>query len=196
MTLEPLNNESISALIRRIDGGDSSALMTLYDGTSPLVFGLVLKIVGEIPSAEETLLDVYTHVWKQSASRDQGVSPLQWLLIIARDNALARLDWSKRDKSKREAVRPASDSLLTVAPEQQKLARSRLASIAFTEREVVEWAYYSGLSCTEIAAQIGKPLGAVKTHIRMGLSKLTESFSQSSGRDINAGMATGGQIEA
>jgi RNA polymerase sigma-70 factor, ECF subfamily len=205
MTLEPrtnaageitLGNEKMVSLIRRIAGGDSSALLIFYDGTSPLVFGLIMGILGDRTAAEETLLNVYTQVWKQAVSPDPGISPLEWLTALARNSAVARLHWSKRDQRKRETSRSGADSIPTVAPEQQDLARVSLASMAPTERELLEWAYYSGLSCAEMAAQIGKPLGAVKTHIRIGLSKLRESFSPPSGHGTATGTATGGHVEA
>jgi RNA polymerase sigma-70 factor, ECF subfamily len=63
-----------------------------------------------------------------------------------------------------------------VAPEQQKLARDAMASLAPVQREILEKTFYSGLSCSEIAAQEGKPVGAVTAHARLGLSKLDELF--------------------
>lgn len=51
-----------------------------------------------------------------------------------------------------------------------------MGALAPIQREVLEWAFYSGLSCSEIATQAGKPVGAIRTHARLGLSKLTELF--------------------
>jgi RNA polymerase sigma-70 factor (ECF subfamily) len=191
-----LSHETMVSLVRKIAGGESSALMSLYDGTSPLVFGLIMKILGERTAAEETLLHVYTVAWREAASLNPGISPLQWLTALARNSAITQLRWSKRNPRKREISELSADSVLTVAPEQQNHARSSLASIGATERELLEWAYYSGLSCAEMAAQIGKPLGAVKTLIRSGLSKLSESVVPASGQGLKAGTDTGGRLEA
>ncbi len=108
---------------------------------------------------------------------------LEWLATVARGRAIIRLHWSKRDKRRRPVPAISLDSSLTVAPEQQKSARSLIASLVPTQQEILEWAYYSGLSCGEIAAQIGKPLGAVKTHARLALSKLEDAFLVSSGQE-------------
>ena len=172
--LYPLDNETALALIGRIAGGDKSSLAILYDRTSRLLFGLVVRILGDGASAEEALLDIYTHVWKHSASYDSRRRPLEWLTTIARDRALARLHWSSPDKRRQGHSAGSPRPTLTVAPDQQKLARLSMESLAPAQREILEWAYYSGLSCGEIAAQTGKPLGAVKTHVRQGLSKLGE----------------------
>jgi len=166
----------MASLIKRAAGGDSSALIKLYDGTSRLVFGLIVRILGDRISAEETLLDVYTQVWRKSTRYDPEIPPLEWLIKIGRDSAVARLHWTKREtRAKQEPLPGQSDSDLIVAPEQQKLARASLASIPSAQREILERAYYGNLSCSEIAAQIGKPVGAVRNHIRLGLSKLGES---------------------
>jgi RNA polymerase sigma-70 factor (ECF subfamily) len=176
-----LSNESIIALIRKIEGGDASALILLYDATSRLTFGLIMRILGDRAFAEETLLDVYTHLWKHAGSYDPGMAPLEWLLTIARTSAVARLHWSKRDSRAPESPAGNVPPAMTVAPEQQKIARSSLGSLPSAQRELLEWAYYGCISCSEMAAQIGKPLGAVKSHLRLGLVKLGECIRPVSG---------------
>ncbi len=182
----------MASLIKRAAGGDTSALIKFYDGTSRLVFGLLMRVLGDRISAEETLLDVYTQVWRKSARYDPEIPPLEWLIKIGRDSAVARLHWTKREThAKRETLPGQNDSDLTVAPEQQKLARASLASISSAQREILEWAYYGNSSCSEIAAQTGKPVGAVRNHIRLGLSRIGES-TESKPDQLTAGNAAGG----
>jgi RNA polymerase sigma-70 factor (ECF subfamily) len=165
------------ALIRKIAEGDRSALTTLFDGTSRLLFGLVLQILGDRAAAEEVLLDIYTYVWKHAASYDSELfPPLEWLIINTRGRALARLHWNKQRRQKAEFPTRSLDSNAAVSLESQNHARSAIGSLSPAQREVLEWAFYSGLSCSEIAAQIGKPLGAVKIHARLGMNKLNELF--------------------
>jgi len=169
------NGEAIAPLLKKIGEGDRSALLDLYDRTSPLLFGIVLKVLGDSASSEQALLDVYTHIWGQTGSYDSGLlTPLEWLAAVARSRAIARLHQSKQDKRRPKAPGGISDSPMTAAPEQQKAARVLIASLAPAQQEILEWACYSGLSCGEIAAQIGKPVGAVKTHARLALSKLED----------------------
>jgi RNA polymerase sigma-70 factor (ECF subfamily) len=187
-----LGDEQILALIRKIDTGDSSALMKLYDGTNRLIFGLIMRVLGDRTYAEEALLDVYTKVWKHSASCSSEMPPLEWLLTIARLCALSQVHWTKRDKAKEDMSGGARDSAMTVAPEQQNLARIALDSLTPGQKELLERAYYSGLSCSEIAVQIGKPVGAVKTHIRLGLSKIGESHRAATGLGAESWDRSGG----
>ena len=67
---------------------------------------------------------------------------------------------------------------MTVAPEQQKLARVSIGSLPSAQREVLDWACYSGLSCGEIAAQLGQPQGAIKNNIRIGMNRMIELLYQ------------------
>ena len=169
-----LNNEKAAALIGKAGGGDSSALLALYDATNRLIFGLIMKILGDRASAEEILLDVYTQVWKHSSSYDPRILPLVWLVTLARNGAVARLYWNKRESRKQETAPAGTSPETTVDPELQKRARASLQSLASAQRELLDWSYYGGMSCGEMAAQIGKPLGAVKSHIRVGLGNLAE----------------------
>jgi RNA polymerase sigma-70 factor (ECF subfamily) len=170
------------ALIRSAAGGDQSALDGLYDATSPLVFGLVLRIVGDRPTAEEVLLDVYTQAWRQAANYDEERgAPLAWLMTIARSRAIDRLRSGKHEQYKEplDAVREISDTdpnpeQATVDSERRRLVCSALEALPAEQREVVELAYYSGLSHSEIALRLGQPLGTVKTRTRLAMIKLRD----------------------
>jgi RNA polymerase sigma factor (sigma-70 family) len=168
------SNEEIAALIRKIQEGDISSFAVLYDKTGRLLFGLISKILADRGLAEETLLDVYTQIWKDAASCDPGRLPIEWMTTLARTQAIAKLHWKKQNRKKREFSAAKPDSTAMVASEEQKLARSAWESLSPMQQEVLNWIFYSGLSCGEIAAQIGKPLGAVRTHAYLGLSKLSE----------------------
>jgi RNA polymerase sigma-70 factor (ECF subfamily) len=172
----PLSREAAVALIKKIGSGDRSALAALYDKTSRLLFGLVLRILGDKTLAEETLLDIYTDIWKQSAAYDPGLLPLEWMLRIAHGRGIERLHSTKLVRRKRELSAGGRGPGMTVAPRQQELARSAIDALVPSQREILDWSYYSGFSCSEIAAQIGKPVGAVRTHARFGMSRLSESF--------------------
>ena len=171
-----------TTLIRNSARGDQSALGELYDATSRLVFGLVLRIVGDRASAEEVLLDVYTQAWRQAANYDEARgAPLAWLMTIARSRAIDRIRSSKHDQQKDplDAVAELSDrepspEQATVDSERRQLVRAALDTLPTEQREVVELAYYSGLSHSEIASRLGQPLGTVKTRTRLAMIKLRD----------------------
>ena len=78
-------------LITQTAQGDQAALASLYDRTSPQVYGLIFKILQNRESAEEVTLDVYTQVWRQAHSFDASKgTPGGWLMTLARTRAIDR----------------------------------------------------------------------------------------------------------
>ena len=179
-------DQDLISLVQRVATGDQSALATLYDTTNRLVYGLVLRVLGDVSSAEEVLLDVYTQVWRQAASYDTNRgAPLAWLTTIARSRAIDRLRSGWQDQRRKESLdilgdapaSAASPEEMTVASERQRFVREALNTLAPEQREVIELAYYSGLSHSEIAAKLNQPLGTVKTRTRLGMMKLREALA-------------------
>lgn len=170
-------------LLGQVAGGDQSALTTLYDSTSRLVFGLVLRILNDRSTAEEVLLDVYTQVWRQASSYDsKRGTPLAWMMTIARSRAIDRLRSGRQEQQHREPLdavgevrsKGESPEEATEISERQKIVRKALDTLSTEQREVLELAYFSGLSHSEIAIKLGQPLGTVKTRTRLGMMKLRE----------------------
>ncbi len=177
----------LAELLRKIGKADASALLILYDRTSRLLFGIILRVLGDRTPAEEALLDVYTQIWKHAGHYDPALfTPAEWLIHVARTRAVVRVNWGKQEGQKRRLPAVGGNQAVTVVPEQQQIARDSLASLVPAQREILEWAFYSGLNCSEIAAQIGKPLGAVKTHARLGLGKLSDLLSVNSVPETDA----------
>jgi RNA polymerase sigma-70 factor (ECF subfamily) len=175
--------DDLPELIQRVAGGDASALTALYDSTSRVLFGLVLRVIADRSAAEEVLLDVYTQVWRQASSYDaRRGSPLAWLVMMARTRAIDRLRSGRQDHQRREPLDKvmnersleANPEESAVTSERQRIVRSALESLSPEQREVIELAYYKGLSHSEIAAKLGQPLGTVKTRTRLGMVKLLD----------------------
>jgi RNA polymerase sigma-70 factor (ECF subfamily) len=173
-------------LIRGAAGGDEQALASLYDATGRTVYGLLLRILADASAAEEVLLDVYEQVWRQAAqySRERG-SPLAWLTTIARSRAIDRLRRGRREQQNTEPLEGVIASAYSTAAgaeeyvragEVRAVVRAALDSLAPEQREVLELAYYGGMSHSEIAAARGLPLGTVKTRTRLGLIRLRETL--------------------
>jgi len=187
------DDNALAALIGKAGEGDTSALGALYDRTGSLLFGLVLRMVPERTAAEELLLDIYARIWKESAGYDpERFKPLEWLITIARTRAICRLDATREGKKRTVTVSGEPEAPPTVAPPLQGQARAALQSLAPPQREALEWAFYTGLSCNEIAAQSGKPPGAIRTYTRIGMSKLYDLFRPLYERGTGSGTAGGG----
>jgi Sigma-70 region 2 len=82
---EAIKARRLDDWIKRVAQGDQTALGTLYDSTSPLVHGLVRRIVGDSGLAEDVTLDVYMQVWQQAKRYDpERGSAMAWLMTLAR----------------------------------------------------------------------------------------------------------------
>jgi RNA polymerase sigma-70 factor, ECF subfamily len=173
-----------AALIREAAAGDQQALASLYDATSRAVYGLLLRILGDASAAEEVLLDVYAQVWRQADaySAERG-TPLAWLTTIARSRAIDRLRRGRLEQQRtgpldlttaQIAAAGASVEEEVEAREKGAIVRAALDALVPEQREVIELAYYGGMSHSEIAAARGLPLGTVKTRTRLGMMRLRE----------------------
>lgn len=182
-------SEDLPILIARIAQGEHLAMSHLYDASSRLLFGLLLRIVNDHGVAEEVLLDVYMQVWRQAGSYDKRRgSPLAWMLTIARSRAIDRLRSGHQERERREPfdlslqyaqLEPSPEEAVTIS-ELRNTVRAALDSLPVEQREVIELAYYGGFSHSEIALKLNKPLGTVKTRARLGMTKLRETLKSAS----------------
>jgi len=172
-------------LIARLAKGDESAFLTLYDRHAGHVFALTLRILGDAMLAEEVTQDTFLKLWSRARLfvAERGTL-LVWLLTIARRTALDRL--------RLEARRPAlssgddPDDLWQNIPDANSNSQeARWRSMHFSvqalppdQRQVLELAYYQGLSQSEIASLLGWPLGTVKTRLRSALHALRREWDK------------------
>lgn len=170
-------------LIRRSGAGDPRALARLYDQTSRLVYGLAQRILANFADAEEVTSDVYSYVWQSASKFDESRgSALAWLMVLTRSRALDRVrarSLSVRRHQGMDAASsvPASGADAETASwisQRSGLVRRALDDLPEEQRELLQMAYFEGLSHGELAAQSGLPLGTVKSRIRMGMMKLRE----------------------
>ena len=171
-------------VIRRVASADQGALGELYDATSPTVFGLVRRIVGDYSVAEEVTLDVYTQVWRlASAYSEEKGSPVTWLLMIARSRAIDHLRSRARHvKDQERPIEVAFDhshpspdpETAAISGNRRRIVREILANLEPEQVMMLQLAFFEGLSHGEIAVRTGIPLGTVKTRIRTGMMRMRE----------------------
>jgi RNA polymerase sigma-70 factor (ECF subfamily) len=169
-------------LIERIASGEQEALAQLYDETSPMLNGLLLRILERAEDAEEVLLDVYMKAWKYAGSYSAARGTVHaWLVTMARNAAIDRI---RRCKAQQRTL--SYDMELTPervsdegSPEQQvSMAERRrrvqqvLRELPAEQREALLLAFFGGLTHAELAERLGEPVGTVKSRIRMGLTRL------------------------
>ncbi|MEP6923488.1 MAG: sigma-70 family RNA polymerase sigma factor [Pyrinomonadaceae bacterium] len=184
VTLRQAQRQNCARLIKLIATGDQSAFAQLYDSTSGLLFGLLLRILGHSKMAEEALEQVYAEIWKQAGGFDEErEKPLTWLVIIAHRRGLERLheNTSKQPETvcennvqNRLPVALNSDANIS---EHQRLVRSAINALAPSQREVLELAYFSGMKESEIALYLGHSVETVRLSLSLAIKKLSALFS-------------------
>ena len=171
---------SDGGLVSAIASGDESAMGQLYDRYSAVVYSIALRVLGDAGMAEDLLQEIFMQLWRNPAAFDPKRGTLApWLAAITRNRAI---DWLR----KRRPETPVGDVALSFEPDlasKTEFARSvgkiraMLDRMPPTQRDVLEMAYFEGLTHSEIAARTGQPLGTVKTRIRSGLLTLRTALT-------------------
>jgi len=171
--------------IERAAAGEQQALAQLYDESSRLVYSVVARIVGDSADAEEVTLDVYTQVWRMASDyRPERGSPSTWMIMMARSRALDRVR-SRQGRQKREtAMEDAGEPRAGGdAPEEKAWMNQRrikvreaIETLAPEQKQAIEMSFFLGYTHSELAEQLGQPLGTVKTRIRLGMLKLRQAL--------------------
>ena len=162
------------------DPGSADAFERLYKMTAPLLLGVARRIVGRLELAEEVLHDSFAKIWQLAGTFDPlATRPVAWMVAITRNRAIdlpASREVSSIESHDEESLFDWSES----AEETEERRRNTqwlhdcLSRLQPAERQALVLAYQHGLSHGELAQQLAKPLGTVKTWVRRGLANLRE----------------------
>jgi RNA polymerase sigma-70 factor (ECF subfamily) len=176
-------------LVARAAAQDADALSALYDRHRATLFSMALRILRDRAEAEEVLGDVFLQAWRQSASYEPARGSVAgWLVNLCRSRAIDRVRARGRRAAgeeslarEEEARAGAPDGPLESAVGEQRRRRvlEALSALGPEQRRALEMAYYGGLSHSEIAAELGQPLGTVKTRIRQAILVLRDRLGES-----------------
>lgn len=186
LSMEPSSSPDDADLLRRIASGDGNALTRLFDRHSPVVLGLLVRILGGRAEAEEVLQEVFLQVWMQAGRYEEPrSSPRGWILMLARSRALDRLRRRTSQQRREEeaaneavAVRPVGTARLEAAERKSRVGAA-LGQLSPEQRHCIELAFFEGLTHTQIAERLQAPLGTVKSRILLGMNKLRQALSTS-----------------
>lgn len=187
-TAEQVSDEVLASQVAR---GSSTALEALYDRYASAVFGVALKVIGDQAGAEDVLQETFWRVWKSASTfQSQRGSFTSWMFRIARNLAIdAYRRRNVRPQAVADSVRgePALEQLpdpaMDVAEQAQSMlmnrqVRTALASLPGVQRQVIEMAYFYGMTRQEIAEVTGEALGTIHTRARLALQKLREELDR------------------
>lgn len=171
-------------LLVRTASGDQNAFSALYDHTAARVLGLIRRVLIDAAQSEEVAQEVFLEAW-QSASRfdpNKGRA-MTWIMTMAHRRAIDRIRASQasRDRDTAVGIRDLPTAYDQVAETVEVRIESErvevaMATLSEAQRQAVTLAYYGGLSQSEVAAELGIPLGTAKTRLRDAMIRLREEL--------------------
>lgn len=168
-----------AAAIRAVAGGDQGALRGLYDRYGRMIHSIALRITADAHMAEECTQDVFMALWRNARSFDPSRARAStWLCAIARNRALDAAQAASRRPTPHDDVpetgfAPDTADLVAEA-DRAVLVADAMAKLPPSQLDVLQLAYFDGLSQSEIATRLGVPLGTVKSRMRLAMNRMRD----------------------
>jgi RNA polymerase sigma-70 factor (ECF subfamily) len=189
--MEPDQAKELEAqieLLQRIGQGDRGSFEELYDRLSGVLFSTAYGVLNNPVAAEDVLQDVFIQIWEKAPLYNPTLGkPLTWAVTLTRNKAIDRLRSTQRRDRLQENMQRESEifeqfddrsSFDAVASlETRQLVRKAIEKLSQDQRQVIELAFFSSMTQTEIAELLNEPLGTIKARVRRGMLKLRDMIS-------------------
>ena len=176
--------QDITKLIVRTSMKDRGAFDVLYRQTSAKLFGVCLRVLNDRGEAEEALQEVFVKIWtKADRFAVSELSPISWLVAIARNHAIDRVRARKTRASDLDAAmdvaddRPSPEAVAVAGGESERIYGC-LEELDKDRAAAVRGAYLNGESYADLAARHSVPLNTMRTWLRRSLMKLKECLER------------------
>ena len=162
--------------------GDDAALGEIYDQYASFVYGLALRVIGDVRAAEDVCQDVFVGLWERPAVYDPERGSLRtWLGTLSHRRAV---DYVRREEARRRrAERDAARAVSTPDVEEQAAAmvtaervRAAVDVLPSDQRRAIQLAYFGGKTYRQVAEVLDIPEGTAKSRLRLGLRKIAEAL--------------------
>lgn len=167
--------EDLNHLLEKVASGDQKAFRSLYDKSSPVLFAICVRLMRDRDMAQDVLQEAMTRIWRKAHLFDpvKG-NALAWMTVVTRNCALSRITAAPPPTSSLDDAgvlalveAKSSDDPVTGAD-----ARRCLRKLNDKYRKCVTLIYLNGLSYEELAAEMGAPLGSVKSWVHRAVREL------------------------
>lgn len=175
-------------LVERLKRREGSAMGELYDRYGKLVYSVIFRIVREQTTAEDLTQEAFLRVWNRVQFFDEEKGALgPWILAVARNRAIDHLRSAAGRMSGKatDLDGPLEHPEVFVNLERDiinsdhaRVLRAAMEKLSAKQREVIEMAYYEGLSQSEMAERMNQPLGTVKSWVRTALKILRSELEE------------------
>ena len=171
---------SDALLAARLAAGDDRALADVFDQLASSVYGGALRVLGNGTAAQDVVQDVFVELWSHPERYDPAAGSLRtYLIVLSRHRAVDLMRSELRRVARQErhyrltpANPPGTASDEVMAAETAAVVRAAVRLLPDGQRQVVELAYFEGLTCREVASAMGIPEGTAKSRLRLAMAKL------------------------
>jgi RNA polymerase sigma-70 factor (ECF subfamily) len=172
--------DQLADLLSRCALRDQQAFAELYRRSSAKLFAVAVRITRRRDWAEEVLQESFVNIWNHATGYNPAKSaPMTWMTAIVRNRALDLLRRPREvelDEEHEELIASLPDD--APGPDEQARDAGALAEcmkqLTGEQQKSITLAFFYGLSHGELAQQMQKPLGTVKTWVRRGLDRLRD----------------------
>jgi RNA polymerase sigma-70 factor (ECF subfamily) len=171
------------ALIQSMAEGDKRAFKMLYVRHHVRVFRFVMRLIGNEPTAEEVVNEVFLEAWRHAPEFKGNSQVATWLLAIARFKTISecrrRAEAQLDDAVAAVIVDPADTPSISMEKhERSDILRECLAKLTPVHREVINLIYYQGKKIEEVAQFTGAPISTIKTRMHYARSRMAELLAE------------------
>jgi RNA polymerase sigma factor (sigma-70 family) len=174
---QPAPQRTDEELVEAVARADEGALGDLYDRFGKVAYGLAYKILQDAALAEDAVQEAFLQIWRGAGSyRPERAKASTWLLTFVHRRAVVLVRREQRRRSVQLDALPepsgsgADEEVVTRS--RREIVQDALRRLPSEQREAIELAYYGGLTQSELAAQLGQPLGTIKSRMFTGLQRL------------------------
>ncbi|HSC03270.1 MAG TPA: sigma-70 family RNA polymerase sigma factor [Solirubrobacteraceae bacterium] len=174
-------------LMELVDAGDTRAFEVVFDRHGGAGYSLALRMCGRRALAEDIVQEAFLSLWRSGSGYDRARGSVRsWVLsavhnrtvdTLRRTGAKAGRDVSDEGIAERLPARDATD-VEVERREESRRVRSALDELPSDQRQVIELAYFGGLSHSQIAEMLDLPPGTVKGRMRLGLTKMRQALGE------------------
>lgn len=180
------DKELVAAIVER----ESAAIAELYDRYSGMLNALSQRILGNSSDAEDVLQETFLQVWNQAGRYDPRRSSVStWLVLITRSRSIDRLR-SRQVKQRTALAAQREKTKIHTSPEgvgnvllqeRRERLQGEMKALPDEQRQVLEMAFFKGMTQSEISTETGIPLGTVKTRTLLAMKKLRKALKKEIG---------------
>jgi len=189
LRLRPVDLRALAdeELMELVDAGDTRAFEVIFDRHGGAGYSLALRMCGRRALADDIVQEAFLSLWRSASGYDRARGSVRsWVLsavhnravdALRRTGAKAGRDVSDEGIAERLPARDATDAEVERREESRRV-RSALDELPPDQRQVIELAYFGGLSHSQIAEMLELPPGTVKGRMRRGLTKMRQALGE------------------